>query len=119
MQHFPHLCFEEDENDAVNYDDNNSEQDLKKNGSADDDDNDKCSKKTEGGLVLWLMKRLSNISKNKGKKRRESVFKCFVSFCTVCEGQFMIPHFKLLLKPLLWPPVRLKTVIKSETLNSS
>eukprot|EP00592_Proboscia_alata_P000632 CAMPEP_0194373910 /NCGR_PEP_ID=MMETSP0174-20130528/22300_1 /TAXON_ID=216777 /ORGANISM="Proboscia alata, Strain PI-D3" /LENGTH=116 /DNA_ID=CAMNT_0039153195 /DNA_START=695 /DNA_END=1045 /DNA_ORIENTATION=- len=100
MQHFLYLCFEDDENDAVNHDDNNSEQGLRKKGSPDGDDNDKCSKMTEGGPVLWLMKRLSNISKNKGEKRSESVFKCFSSFCTDCEGQFVILHLKLMIELL-------------------
>ncbi|KAL7543114.1 hypothetical protein ACHAXR_013072, partial [Thalassiosira sp. AJA248-18] len=48
---------------------------------------------------LWVMTRLSNIAKQKGNRRRESVFKCFAALCTSCNPEHLIPHLELMIDP--------------------
>jgi U3 small nucleolar RNA-associated protein 20 len=49
--------------------------------------------------IFWLMRRLSQVAKNKGTKRRLAVYKCYAAFAS---GNFSIvaPHFELMLESL-------------------
>jgi U3 small nucleolar RNA-associated protein 20 len=49
--------------------------------------------------VAWLMKRLSQIARPKGPKRRCAVFKCFAAFVTL-HASLVAPHLELMLEPL-------------------
>ena len=49
---------------------------------------------------LWLMARLSNIAKPRGKLRRESVFKCFAALCTSCEPDDLVRYLQLMIDPI-------------------
>jgi hypothetical protein len=61
----------------------------------------KDSKHVEEGRdpVYWLMRRLSEIAKPKGRKRRMAVFKCFAAF-TARHNEIVAPHMDLALEPL-------------------
>jgi len=50
--------------------------------------------------VLWLMKRLSNIAKARGYRRREAIFKCFAAFASCCDPSIILPHLELMIEPL-------------------
>eukprot|EP00985_Skeletonema_marinoi_P017590 scaffold9708_cov130-Skeletonema_marinoi.AAC.3 len=49
---------------------------------------------------LWLMARLSNIAKPRGKLRRESVFKCFAALCTSCSPADLVRYLQLMIDPI-------------------
>ena len=72
------LCFDDDYADGNN---------------GDDDDQKRPDP------VKWLLSRLSNIAKNKGNKRRTSIFKCFAAFATH-HNALVAPHLELMLEPL-------------------
>jgi U3 small nucleolar RNA-associated protein 20 len=60
----------------------------------------KDSKQDEGrDPVYWLMRRLSEIAKPKGRKRRMAIFKCFAAF-TARHNEIVAPHMELTLEPL-------------------
>ena len=63
-----------------------------------DNSGDKKSKSKDP--VAWVMNRLSNIAKNKGKIRRSIIFKCFASFASSCEKQVVAPYLETILVPL-------------------
>ncbi len=50
--------------------------------------------------VTWLIKRLSKIGKKTGTLRRESVFKCFAAFASVCKVETTSSHLEMMLEPL-------------------
>lgn len=50
--------------------------------------------------VKWLITRLSHIAKPKGPKRRETIFKCFAAFASVCGASLILPYLELMLEPL-------------------
>jgi U3 small nucleolar RNA-associated protein 20 len=49
--------------------------------------------------VFWLMRRLAQISKNKGGKRRLAVFKCYGAFAS-SHFEIIAPHLELILEGL-------------------
>lgn len=49
--------------------------------------------------VAWLLKRISSSAKTKGHKRRQTIYKCFASFATVCP-EIIKPHLELIIEPL-------------------
>lgn len=49
--------------------------------------------------VKWLLNRLSQIAKAKGRKRRIGIFKCFAAFAN-CHSDIVSPHLELMLEPL-------------------
>ncbi|KAG7361182.1 DRIM down-regulated in metastasis family protein [Nitzschia inconspicua] len=75
MKERPQLCFKDDGNDS----------DSETNHSRDP--------------VFWLMRRLSQISKNKGRKRRLAVFKCYAAF-SAHHFSVVAPHLELMLEGL-------------------
>ena len=72
MDNFPELCYEDEVADS----------------------------KDQKDPILWLFKRLSNIAKSKGLQRRESVFKCFAAFTTICRSEILTKHLTLILEPM-------------------
>jgi len=74
MYRYPSLCFSEDLEGAPG------------------------SRKTPSDPVLWLITRLSNIARRKGK-RRLSVYKCFGAFATYSPN-IIANHLELILEPL-------------------
>lgn len=72
VKEHPHLCFSEED-----------------------------SRQTEEGRdpVYWLLRRLSETAKPKGRKRRMAVFKCFAAFATL-HHEVIEPHMELILEPL-------------------
>jgi U3 small nucleolar RNA-associated protein 20 len=76
----PDLCYTEQNND-------NENEEMIPKGQA----KDPC---------LWLMTRLSNIAKPRGRRRRESVFKCFASLCTSCSPDSLNQYLQLIIDPL-------------------
>lgn len=77
----PDLCYEPEE---TNEDEN---EELNPKGKS----KDPC---------LWLMARLSNIAKPRGKLRRESVFKCFAALCTSCSPHDLVRYLQLMIDPI-------------------
>jgi len=49
--------------------------------------------------VRWLVKRLSEIAKPKGTKRRENVFKCFAAFATYA-ADIALDYLELIIEPI-------------------
>lgn len=49
--------------------------------------------------VNWLMRRLSQIAKPKGTKRRLAIFKCFAAFASL-HNEIVAPYMELILEPL-------------------
>ena len=49
--------------------------------------------------VTWVMRRLSQVAKPKGRQRRMAVFKCFAAFATQ-HPTLMVPFMELMLEPL-------------------
>lgn len=49
--------------------------------------------------VFWLLRRLSQIAKTKGRKRRMTVFKCYAAFVSN-NFQIVAPHLELMLEGL-------------------
>ncbi|KAL3917748.1 MAG: hypothetical protein SGILL_004566, partial [Bacillariaceae sp.] len=49
--------------------------------------------------IFWLMRRLSQIAKNKGSKRRLAVYKCFAAFAS-SSFEIVAPHLELILECL-------------------
>lgn len=47
----------------------------------------------------WVLRRLSQIAKPKGRRRRMAVYKAFAAFCTN-HPDIVQPHYELLLEPL-------------------
>ena len=78
MDEHPHLCFADDE------------------VSSEEDDPAQSRKNP----VTWLMTRLSNMAKPKGRQRRENVFKCFAAFTTYGGSSIVSPYLVLMLEPL-------------------
>ena len=81
MKQRPDLCYEPE---VTNEDEN---EELNPKGKA----KDPC---------LWLMARLSNIAKPRGKLRRESVFKCFAALCTSCSPVELVRYLQLMIDPI-------------------
>ena len=77
----PDLCYEIEE------DDDNENTEINPKGQS----KDPC---------MWLMARLSNIAKPRGKRRRESIFKCFAALCTSCSPQDFVRYLQLMIDPL-------------------
>jgi U3 small nucleolar RNA-associated protein 20 len=71
---YPDLCYSDDER------------------AQDDDDGDRDP-------VWWLMRRLNNIAKPKGDKRRQAVFKCFAAFATSCMD-IASNYLELMIEPI-------------------
>lgn len=65
------------------------------------DEEDVAEPSSEGGRdpVFWLMRRLSQIAKNKGAKRRLAVYKCFAAFAS-SNFAVVAPHMELMLESL-------------------
>ncbi|KAL9183708.1 hypothetical protein ACHAXT_004564 [Thalassiosira profunda] len=72
MKHHPELCYTDVEQDDL-------------------ESKDGC---------LWMMTRLSNIAKPKGRHRRESVFKCFAALCASCSPDHLVPYLELMIDPV-------------------
>ncbi len=60
--------------------------------SEDDEDNNRDP-------VFWLLRRVSQIAKTKGRKRRMTIFKCYAAFCS-SNFQIVAPHLELILEGL-------------------
>jgi len=73
MSRYPELCFKDDLDD---------------------------SESTSRDPTRWVFVRLSNIAKERGKRRREAVFKCFAAFASSCSTSSIIPHLDLMIEPL-------------------
>jgi U3 small nucleolar RNA-associated protein 20 len=56
-------------------------------------------KEDTGNPILWLMRRLSQVAKVKGKMRRMAVFKCFAALTTQ-HTQIVAPYLEVMLEPL-------------------
>ena len=50
--------------------------------------------------VTWLITRLSNIAKRNDSFRRESIFKCFAAFASVCDVKMTSSYLELMVEPL-------------------
>lgn len=61
------------------------------------DNGDEHAQERAKDPCLWVMTRLSNIAKQKGAQRRESVFKCFAALCTSCNKEQLIPFLELMI----------------------
>jgi len=61
--------------------------------------NEDKEKEETGNPVLWLIRRLSQVAKAKGKMRRMAVFKCFAAF-TSKHTEIVAPHLEVMLEPL-------------------
>lgn len=67
----------------------------------DEDENEELNPKGKSkDPCLWLMARLSNIAKPRGKHRRESVFKCFAALCTTCNPDDLVRYLQLMIDPI-------------------
>jgi hypothetical protein len=75
MKERPELCYKEDE-----------------------DEKDPDGEETRDP-IFWLMRRLSQIAKNKGRQRRMAVFKCYAAFAT-SNFSLVAPHLELMLDGL-------------------
>lgn len=82
----PDLCFKVQESTLMSAND----QEL---------DESECQQKSTDP-ILWLMTRLSNIAKRPGSIRRNSIFKCFAAFATLCEATIITPYLELMLEAL-------------------
>ena len=69
--------------------------------------------------VGWVMKRLSNIAKLKGPLRRQSVFKAFAAFATVCPDVVFPAHLESMLEPLHRVDVETENDVERAALMSS
>jgi hypothetical protein len=78
MAENPHFCYAENDNVA---------------------DEDSPSDDGKRDPVFWLLRRLSQIAKAKGSKRRMTVFKCYAAF-VVGNFQIVAPHLELMLEGL-------------------
>jgi U3 small nucleolar RNA-associated protein 20 len=67
--------------------------------------------------IAWLMKRLSQIARPKGPKRRCAVFKCFAAFVTL-HASLVAPHLELMLEPLHRSSLEANNEVEKETLSS-
>mmetsp|Transcript_24519 Transcript_24519/g.56037 ORF Transcript_24519/g.56037 Transcript_24519/m.56037 type:complete len:566 (-) Transcript_24519:1000-2697(-) len=72
MQHYPNLCFSD------------------KNYVAE----------KEKSPIQWLYNRLSNIAKERGFQRRNTVFKQFAAFATACDSKLVEPYLELIITPI-------------------
>lgn len=63
-------------------------------------DEEEGSPEKSNDPCLWVMTRLSNIARPKGRHRREAVFKCFAALCTMCDTDVLIPHLELMIDPI-------------------
>ena len=66
--------------------------------------------------VFWLLRRLSQIVKTKGRKRRLTVFKCYAAFA---NGNFQIiaPHLELMLEGLHRSSIEAKNEMENQALS--
>lgn len=82
---YPALCFKEGGKSELDSDDSDRET----------EDQDRRREP-----VTWLITRLSNIAKKRGRQRRDAVFKCFAAFASVCDESIITQHLELMLEPL-------------------
>ena len=68
--------------------------------------------------VFWLLRRLSQIVKTKGSKRRMTVFKCYAAF-VASSFEIVAPHLKLMLEGLHRSSIEAKNEIENQKLSSS
>lgn len=65
-----------------------------------DEDSDDEEEPTNGrDPVFWLLRRLSQVAKTKGRKRRMTIFKCYAAFAS-SNFQIVAPHLELMLEGL-------------------
>uniref|UniRef100_A0A7S4ACT1 Uncharacterized protein n=1 Tax=Pseudo-nitzschia australis TaxID=44445 RepID=A0A7S4ACT1_9STRA len=67
--------------------------------------------------VFWLLRRLSQIAKNKGSKRRIAVFKCYAAFSD-SNFQLVAPHLELMLEGLHRSSIEAKNQIETQSLST-
>merc|ERR1711937_980688 len=68
--------------------------------------------------VFWLLRRLSQIVKIKGSKRRMAVFKCYAALA-VGNFDIVAPHLKLMLEGLHRSNIEAKNEIENQNISSS
>jgi len=78
------------------------------------DDNNESDK--ERDPVFWLLRRLSQIAKNKGSRRRMTVYKCFAAF-SANNFHLVAPHLELMLEGLHRTSTEAKNEIENEALS--
>jgi U3 small nucleolar RNA-associated protein 20 len=66
--------------------------------------------------VFWLLRRLSQIVKNKGSKRRMTVYKCFAAF-SASNFDLVAPHLELMLEGLHRTSTEAKNEIENKALS--
>ena len=86
MNQHPELCYDTDQHSESEELDSEAGYDSKE-------------KRGERDPVLWVMTRLSNIARKSGTKRRQSIYKCFAAFATLCMP-ITQKYLSILLEPL-------------------
>ncbi len=83
-----------------------------------DDESDDEEAKSDKGRdpVFWLLRRLSQITKSKGRKRRMTVFKCYAAFAS-SNFQIVAPHLELMLEGLHRSSIEAKNEIQNQELS--
>jgi len=66
--------------------------------------------------VFWLLRRLSQIAKAKGSKRRMTVFKCYAAF-TISNFAMVAPNLELMLEGLHRSNIEAKNEIENQELS--
>jgi len=82
--------------------------------NSEDDDNIQSDK--ERDPVFWLLRRLSQIAKNKGSRRRMTVYKCFAAF-SANNFHLVAPYLELMLEGLHRTSTEAKNEIENEALS--
>lgn len=67
--------------------------------------------------VFWMLRRLSEISKAKGSKRRMTVFKCYAAFAA-SNFQIVASHLELMLEGLHRSSIEAKNEIENQAFSS-
>jgi len=93
MTKYPEFCYTEDK--------------LAEEGSESDNGRDP---------VFWMLRRLSEIAKQKGSQRRMAVFKCYAAFSD-SNFQIVAPHLELMLEGLHRSSTEAKNEIETQALS--
>ena len=83
-----------------------------------DDESDDEESKADNGRdpVFWLLRRLSQIARTKGRKRRMTVYKCYAAFAS-SNFQIVAPHLELMLEGLHRSSIEAKNEIQNQELS--
>lgn len=91
----PNVCYKDEKVQELVIDDSDVDVDDSRDDDISNQDNE-----SKSNPVTWLITRLSNMAKHRGIKRRETIFKCFAAFATVCKVEINEYHLELMLEPL-------------------